>query len=104
MELWYVHILTNKTNSILYIGVTDNIIERYKEHKLKKYPKKNSAKYNCNKLVYFEEHTSAYEAVLREKQLKKWKRDWKINLIVDMNPGWFHLTTNWNIDFKKIRD
>lgn len=104
MNLWYVYILTNKTDSILYVGVTNDLIERYKEHKVKKYPKSFSAKYNCDKLVYFEEHKSPSEAMLREKQIKKWKRDWKINLIVDMNPGWFDLTTNWNIDFKKIRD
>ena len=95
--------MTNKTNSVLYIGVTENIEERVKEHKLKKYPNSFTAKYNCNKLVYFEEHEIADTALKREKQLKKWKRDWKINLIVNMNPGWDDLTTNWNLNYNKLR-
>lgn len=95
--------MTNKTDSVLYVGVTDDIVERFKEHKLKKYPKSFTAKFNCDKLVYFEEHTNPSQAMRREKQIKKWKRDWKINLIQDMNPHWMDLTTNWNIDFTKIR-
>ena len=95
--------MTNKTNSVLYVGVTDDVEERVKEHKLKKYPNSFTAKYNCNKLVYFEEHNIVETALSREKQLKKWKRDWKINLIVDMNPGWDDLTTNWNLNYNKLR-
>lgn len=103
MKLWYVYKMTNKTNSFLYIGVTDDIEERTKEHTLKKYPNSFTAKYNCNKLVYFEEHDIAEIALSREKQLKKWKRDWKINLIVDMNPHWTDLTTNWNLNYNKLK-
>ena len=95
--------MTNKTNSVLYVGVTDDVEERAKEHKLKKYPNSFTAKYNCNKLVYFEKHNIVETALSREKQLKKWKRDWKINLIVDMNPGWDDLTTNWNLNYNKLR-
>lgn len=70
--------MTNKPQGVLYIGVTDNLMERIKEHKLKVYPNSFTAKYNCDKLVYFEEWENGLEAVKREKQFKKWKRDWKI--------------------------
>ena len=73
--------MSNKPQGVLYIGITDNIDERIKEHKLKIDPKSFTAKYNCDKLIYFEEFKSGSEAVRREKQFKKWKRDWKIKLI-----------------------
>ena len=81
MKLWYVYIMTNKPNGVLYIGVTNNIDERVKEHKLKAYPKSFTARYNCDKLVYFEEYENGLIAEKREKQFKKWKRNWKIELI-----------------------
>lgn len=86
--------MTNKPNGVLYIGVTNNIDERVKEHKLKVFPKAFTAKYNCDILVYFEEFENANDAVLREKHFKKWKRDWKIKLIEDMNPSWYDLSLN----------
>lgn len=95
--------MANKPNGTIYIGVTDNIEERVKEHKLKVYPKSFTAKYNCDKLVYFEEFKKDEEAIIREKRFKKWKREWKINLIEDMNPSWMDLSTNWNIDYNKNR-
>ena len=95
--------MTNKPNGVLYIGVTDNIEERVKEHKLKMYPKAFTARYNCNKLVYFEEFSSGDEAIIRERQFKKWKRDWKINLIEEMNPSWSDLSINWNLNYNKFR-
>src|SRR5690606_6381883 len=104
MKLWKVYIMTNKANKVLYIGVTDNLDERVKEHKLKVYPKSFTAKYNCNKLVYFEEFTEANEASKREKQFKKWKREWKVKLINEMNEGWFDLSTNWNLNFNNLRN
>ncbi len=73
--------MTNKPNGVLYIGVTNNIDERIKEHKLKVYPKSFTARYNCDKLVYFEEYENGLIAEKREKQFKKWKRNWKIELI-----------------------
>lgn len=104
MKLWYIYIMTNKPNGVLYIGVTDNLMERVKEHKLKVYPDSFTAKYNCDKLIYFEEWETGVDAAIREKQLKKWKRDWKINLIVDMNPSWMDISLNWNFDFGKLRE
>lgn len=104
MKLWYVYIITNKPNGTLYIGVTDIIEERIKEHKLKFKPKSFTAKYNCDKLVYFEEYTNSEEAIIRERRLKKWKRDWKINLIEEMNPSWMDLSMNWNFNYNKFRN
>ena len=103
MNPWHVYIMTNKPNGVIYIGVTNNIEERVKEHKLKVYPKSFTAKYNCDKLIYFEEFENGGEAEKREKQFKKWKRDWKIELIEEMNPSWSDLTINWNLDFNKLR-
>lgn len=95
--------MTNKPNGVIYIGVTDNIEERVKEHKLKLYPKAFTAKYNCDKLVYFEEFDNGSKAMIRETQFKKWKRDWKIELIEDMNPNWTDLSVNWNFNYNKDR-
>ena len=78
MNCWYVYIMANKPNGVIYIGVTDNIEERIKEHKLKIRPNAFTTRYNCNKLVYFEEFDNADEAILREKRFKKWKREWKV--------------------------
>ncbi|MBL87412.1 MAG: excinuclease ABC subunit C [Winogradskyella sp.] len=95
--------MSNKPNGIIYIGVTNNIEERVKEHKLKLYPNSFTAKYNCNKLIYFEELTEAEDAYNREKRMKKWKRDWKIKLIENMNPSWMDLSLNWNFNMNKFR-
>lgn len=103
MKHWYVYIMTNKPSGVIYIGVTDNIVERVREHKNKIYPRSFSARYNCDKLVYFEEFENGEDASIRERQFKKWKREWKVKLIVDMNPSWFDLSTNWNLDNKEFR-
>lgn len=103
MKLWYIYIMANKPNGVIYIGVTDNIDGRVKEHKLKVYPKSFTAKYNCDKLVYFEEFNDGLKAEIREKRFKKWKRNWKIELIEEMNPSWDDLSTNWNLNFNRIR-
>ena len=104
MKHWYVYIMSNRANGVLYIGVTDNIEERVKEHKLKVYPKSFTAKYNCIMLVYFEEFENGKDAEKRERQFKKWKRNWKIELIEEMNPNWIDMSTNWNLNFNKLRE
>ena len=103
MKHWYVYIMVNKPNGVIYIGVTDNIDERVKEHKLKVYPKAFTARYNCDKLVYFEEFENGKRASIREVQFKKWKRDWKVKLIEEMNPNWSDLSMNWNLNTRRFR-
>ncbi|GGG36263.1 nuclease [Bizionia arctica] len=95
--------MTNKPNGVLYIGVTNNIEERVKEHKLKIHPNAFTARYNCDKLIYFEEFENGIEAEKRERNFKKWKRDWKIELIEDMNPSWSDLSINWKFNNNKLR-
>ncbi|GGI26566.1 GIY-YIG nuclease family protein [Pedobacter mendelii] len=79
-----VYILSNFKHTVLYIGVTLELYFRIKEHKEKFYPNSFSAKYNCNLLVFFEQFSTIEEAIIREKQLK----NWKINLINEVNPNW----------------
>ena len=88
----FVYILTGKKNSVLYSGVTSNLKERIIQHKNKKYPDSFSARYNLNKLVYYEELDSIGEAIKREKQITGGSRKDKIELINKMNPGWIDLT------------
>ena len=80
-----VYIMTNYKNTTLYIGVTSNLQRRVWEHK-NKVVKGFTEKYNINKLVYYEITDSIESAIIREKQLKNWHRDWKINLIKEINP------------------
>lgn len=87
MKIYYVYVLTNKFNTTLYIGVTSNLIKRIQEHKMQ-LVKGFTEKYNTHKLVYYEETLDAISAITREKQLKKWKREWKNNLIIKENPYW----------------
>jgi len=87
--------MSNKPNGVIYIGVTDNLEARVLEHKNKVYRKSFTAKYNCDKLIYFEEFKDGNKAEIREKQLKKWKRDWKLTLINNMNPDWMDISLNW---------
>jgi putative endonuclease len=79
--------MTNISNSVLYTGVTNNLIRRVFEHK-NKITKGFTSKYNVNKLVYFEQGEEVYGAIAREKQIKAGSRRKKIELINDMNPGW----------------
>jgi putative endonuclease len=83
-----VYIITNRAHTVLYTVVTSDLYIRIKQHKEKAYPKSFSAKYNCCILLYFEQFSSIIEAIAKEKQIKNWKRAWKINLINDNNPEW----------------
>ena len=82
-----IYIITNRHNTTLYIGVTSNLVQRISQHK-NKLVKGFSAKYNLNKLVYFEQFEDMDNAILREKRLKLWKREWKNRLINEINPNW----------------
>ena len=84
---FYVYILASKRNGTLYTGVTSNIIQRVWQHKNKE-AKGFTAKYDIDKLVYYEVHYSADSAFTREKQVKKWRRSWKLKMIESINPAW----------------
>lgn len=87
----YIYFLSNQNNTVLYIGVTNNLTRRIEEHRAK-INKGFSHKYNCEKLVYVEIFASISEAIAREKQLKNWKREWKNKLIEVSNPEWRDLS------------
>jgi len=90
--MYYVYILTNKNNKVMYIGFTNNIQRRVKEHKealIDGFTKK----YNVNKLVYFEKYKDVHQAIKREKQLKSLLRIKKNALVESMNPTWEDLST-----------
>ena len=90
-EKGYVDFMTNKNNSVLYIGVTSDLSKRVYQHKNHIY-EGFTDKYNCTKLVYFEEFNDIKAAIIREKQLKNWHRDWKNNLVNKNNKDWNDLS------------
>jgi putative endonuclease len=87
MREYYVYILAGKKNGTLYVGMTKELGKRVVRHKSKR-ANQFAAKYDVDKLVYYEKHKSLEEAVKREKQLKKWNRRWKMKLIENHNPEW----------------
>lgn len=89
-KLYFVYILANKKNGTIYVGVTNNLERRVTEHK-EKLNKGFSSKYYVDKLVWFEECSDINSAIEREKQLKAWRREWKLNLIESTNPSWSDL-------------
>lgn len=91
-ESYWVYILSNCHNNVLYIGSTNHATRRQAEH-IRKNKQGFTAKYNVEKLVYMEEHVSRAEALKREKQLKKWNREWKENLVSEANPQWHDLSS-----------
>ena len=92
---YFIYILANKKNGTLYIGVTNSIERRIEEHKIKLNPECFTAKYNVSVLVYYETFQYIDDAIQREKQLKKWNRQWKINLIEEENKEWKDLSEGW---------
>jgi len=97
MKKYFVYILTNKNHSVLYTGFTDDLERRVYEHK-NKMLKGFTSKYNVDKLVYYEDFLDTDSAKLRESQLKKYHRCWKINLINDINPEWKDLYDDFVIN------
>ncbi len=91
MKPGFIYILTNKNNTTLYIGVTSDIVTRIKQHKEKQNHKSFTAKYNLDKLVYFEAFQMIGDAIGREKQLKAGNRTKKVLLIERINPEWLDL-------------
>ena len=92
--MYYVYILSNWSDSVLYIGVTNNLQRRLYEHK-NHLVDGFTNKYNVEKLVYYEATSDVYAALEREKQLKRWRREKKNALVSQMNPNWIDLSTTW---------
>lgn len=93
-----VYIITNKNHTVLYTGVTSDLRSRIKQHINQTYPNSFTAKYNCNKLVWFELFNRIEEAIAKEKQIKDRSRAYKLSLINTMNPEWKDLwdeIENW---------
>ena len=88
MKPGFIYILTNKNNTTLYIGVTSNLNLRIQQHKEKYYKKSFTARYNINKLVYYQAFQMIGDAISKEKQLKAGNRAQKIALIEGVNPNW----------------
>jgi putative endonuclease len=94
IKKYYVYLLTNWNNKVMYVGVTNNLGRRIYEHK-NKMIKGFTEKYNVKKLVYFEETQDINTAIDREKEIKKWRRDKKNRLVNLMNPNWDDLSSGW---------
>ena len=92
MKSYSVYILASKKNGVLYIGVTNNLVRRLEEHRTHIVPGFTD-KYYVGRLVYFEQTENIESAIRREKQLKKWNRAWKIELIEKTNPEWRDLSS-----------
>jgi len=103
---YFTYIVASRSHT-LYIGVTGDLRKRIFEHKWKEHDG-FAAKYNCDRLVWFESHQDVRTAIDREKQLKGWRRDKKIDLIEKMNPVWIDLSKDWYdleaADFKRATD
>ena len=94
-KYYYTYINTNKSHNVYYTGVTNNLLNRNSDHKNKENKNSFTAKYNVDKLVYYETFNSIYDAITREKQIKAGSRKKKIALINEMNPNWRDLTLDW---------
>jgi putative endonuclease len=96
MKEAFVYIMSNKNRTTLYIGVTNNLERRVKEHKIG-LNEGFTSKYKLHDLVYFERIFGISQAIQREKQLKRWHRDWKFNLIKNENPELRDLSADWEL-------
>jgi len=84
---YYVYIVASRKDGAIYVGITNDIVRRVYEHRIKAVPGFTS-KYNITQLVWFEIYDDPTNAIAREKELKKWKREWKVKLIEAENPDW----------------
>jgi putative endonuclease len=87
MKNFYVYIFCSKQNGTLYTGVTSNLVKRVYEHK-NNLADGFTRKYSVHLLIWYEVHQTAESAITREKQIKTWKRSWKLKLIEEHNPEW----------------
>jgi putative endonuclease len=91
VKSYYVYVLTNWNQRVMYVGVTSDLKRRIHEHQ-NKLVKGFTEKYNVNKLVYYEQTNDVITALAREKEIKKWRRQKKDNLVVSVNPQWQDLS------------
>ena len=91
---FYVYLLASQKNGTLCVGMTDDLENRMREHKTKAF-KGFTAKYGVDRLVWYEDHDSRESAFARERAMKKWNRQWKIDLIEKQNPHWEDLAEPW---------
>jgi len=94
VKQYYVYIMTNRKNGVLYTGITNNLERRVYEHKYK-IVQGFTSKYNCTQLVYYDSTPDVRAAIAKEKQIKGWSRRKKIALIESMNPEWKDLSEGW---------
>jgi len=91
MSGYYVYIMASKRNGTLYIGMSGKLAQRVGAHK-KRTASTFTKEYGVKKLVYYEKHDDEQKAKIREKQIKRWKREWKLRLIEEVNPSWKDLS------------
>ncbi len=94
MAYAFVYIVTNKRYGTLYVGVTSDLAKRVAEHRLSVFDG-FTKRYGLRRLVWYEPHDSIVSAIEREKRIKRWHRDWKVNLIQAFNPDWDELDPSW---------
>ncbi len=87
---YYVYLMASQRNGTLYVGVTNNLVRRVYQHRTKAVPG-FTTRYGVDRLVWFECYDDPINAIAREKDIKKWRRSWKIDLIEAVNPGWTDL-------------
>lgn len=98
---YYVYIMTNKKDGVLYIGITSDPFRRVTEHKFG-LVKGFTHKYNLSRLVYIEDCGDVHAALQREKNLKHWVRAWKVELIEKQNPEWADLAAEWGLEDPRV--
>ena len=84
----YVYMMASRKHGTLYIGVTADIVRRVWEHRDKVFPESFTARYNVNRLVWYQEFDDITDAISHEKRMKRWRREWKVQLIEESNPEW----------------
>jgi putative endonuclease len=90
---YFVYMMSNKHNTVLYIGITNDLLRRVLEHK-NNLNEGFTKRYRCHKLVWYEETSDVESAIMREKQMKKWKREYKNNAVAKLNHGWRDLAAD----------
>lgn len=95
--MFFTYIICNRKRGVLYTGHTDDLGQRIEQHKMKAYPG-FSVKHGCHKLVWFETHDTRHGAFVRERQIKEWKRAWKVEMLEALNPDWDDVSLKLTVD------